>query len=374
MPETTQAPNSDVPMETSNSQPDSPRWRIASIAILLLVLATTGAFWFGWMGGSQKDGIVVESKYLHLGTVWEDPDFEWKIPLENRSQKTVIIERFTTSCNCLQVEPKSLEIPAGQQREVTLKLNLTFVSTRNRDPSTADFTVKLFPHFADSSVPTAGWSVRGRMQRAISLNPRQIRIYGNKLVQGQPFPSITVQGTSITPLQAIQARSPSSGADLNVVLSNTEKKTFELHVTPPETLSPGPFRFDVILEATSATGKPIPPVKIPVEGMVLADVQAVPTTLALGTRPLGEMVSQTVLLRSVGNHPFEVEGISATSESTTVEFLEIPGTSGKPFQIQQRISHLGQQRSSVEFVIQSQNRQSTIRLPIIYAGTAPSEK
>lgn len=68
-------------------------------------------------------GLVIATKYLNFGEVWEDERFPWTLPIENRSSKEVRLE-LRSSCNCLATVPSSLTIPAGEQRDIVLTMDL----------------------------------------------------------------------------------------------------------------------------------------------------------------------------------------------------------------------------------------------------------
>lgn len=76
----------------------------------------------------SDDGVSplwIDPRDLDFGLVWEDYEFRWIIPIENRGSEPFVIEEFWSSCNCSSVAPRSLTIPPGEKREIRLTLNLT---------------------------------------------------------------------------------------------------------------------------------------------------------------------------------------------------------------------------------------------------------
>ena len=55
-------------------------------------------------------------EHLNFGEVWEDTQFKMVLPITNHRNQDIEIKRFHKSCNCSQIEPPSLTIPAGQTR------------------------------------------------------------------------------------------------------------------------------------------------------------------------------------------------------------------------------------------------------------------
>lgn len=71
------------------------------------------------------NGLAVAAEHLNFGEAWENLYFEWLLPIENRHNQDVQIERLYLSCTCLKADPSELVIPAGRTREVRLTLDLT---------------------------------------------------------------------------------------------------------------------------------------------------------------------------------------------------------------------------------------------------------
>ena len=60
-----------------------------------------------------------------LGEVWESRDAVLSVPISNRSDCDVEILDFESSCDCGQITPRQLTIPAHGSAEVQIKMDLT---------------------------------------------------------------------------------------------------------------------------------------------------------------------------------------------------------------------------------------------------------
>jgi hypothetical protein len=96
------------------------------LAVAALSALCVAAYWLGTNRPASEaepkeqivDGLAVETASLHVGEVWEDADFTWRLPLENRTGSAISVLEFAVSCICLSVEPKSLTIPAGKTEHI----------------------------------------------------------------------------------------------------------------------------------------------------------------------------------------------------------------------------------------------------------------
>jgi len=119
--------------------------RLASSALLWNVMGALGVIG-GCSGGQgpQNRGaesvfpIVVAQEDLDLGAIWATTDYSWTLHLENTSPREVELAELRASCKCLSVEPSPVTIPAKQQSEVTLRLDVSTAPDDNakvKEPS-----------------------------------------------------------------------------------------------------------------------------------------------------------------------------------------------------------------------------------------------
>jgi len=115
-------------------------------------------------------GLEPPPEHLNFGEVWEDAQFSMILPITNHRAQDIEIKRFHKTCNCSQIEPPSLTIPAGQTREVRLILDLAPRKAEEFGLAVRDFEVGIWP---DAPGETEGkdkwWTIRGRVRSAFSI-------------------------------------------------------------------------------------------------------------------------------------------------------------------------------------------------------------
>src|SRR5262249_45577904 len=70
------------------------------------------------------EGLRIKASALRFGEAWEERRFVWKLPIQNVTNHDIKIKDFALSCGCLDIEPRTLTIFAGETHEVALKVDL----------------------------------------------------------------------------------------------------------------------------------------------------------------------------------------------------------------------------------------------------------
>src|SRR5581483_8905767 len=64
--------------------------------------------------GEVIEGLEIARADLEKGEVWEAKDYACQLPIRNRTQNSIGVRDFATSCGCIAVKPRSLSIPPGE--------------------------------------------------------------------------------------------------------------------------------------------------------------------------------------------------------------------------------------------------------------------
>lgn len=355
----------------SKPWPESRNGRIAVLAGIVGLFVPV--FWLAMktrqMLAATPAPLVVPANELDVGDVWEQGAFQHKLTIQNTTAKNIVIDGFRSTCGCVSVEPSALKIPSGQKADVLVTLNLKLSPRQDSN----DFQVTIAPEIRDDPGVQPVWKIRGRARRLMKLTPVGISYYDNRLIQGQVFPSQTVIVTPAIVLDSLLAKYPAELATVEIARCQERHNDFQVNITPQKGLPLGPFLFDVLLEPVSKD-KFLPIVKLPVEGRVMGDVQALPDSLALGARGIGETLTETITLRSISGVPFEVTRIKPDFKDTTVEPITVAGVSDKAFRICQHITRSGKQMFSLRFFVIKKNGEcSTVLVNVSYHGTPVNE-
>lgn len=339
-----------------------------------LALAIVGLVWAGgyWAAKSARDRdeagiLVVEDKALDLERVWEDKHFELVLPIENRSGAEVSIEGFDTSCNCLSVTPESLVIPAGESREVRMKVDLTM---GNRGEAERDLSVSISPQVTNPLPGQKAWTLKGRVRTVLQLTPPQLSL-GRTSVRAQAPLSKAVLVRTLIPLQELRAQLNSEFASVQVTRLAETPDQFKVVVGARPGAGVGPLRFEVLLEPVAKSGERLPRTVLTVAGLVTEDVCAVPAEVLLGARAMGSIVEENVTLVSLTKQRFEVAGIELDANcGLSIEPAEqnsLPYQKG--FLLKQRVEKTQQQSTTVTFRLRTNgDREETAKLKIHYYG------
>lgn len=309
--------------------------------------------------------LVISASDIDVGEVWEQEAFRCKLTMQNTTENNVAIDGFRSSCGCVSIEPSALTIPSKQKAEVLVTLNLKLRTGQEN----MDFGVQIAPFLpAGNGQQPPVWTIRGHARRLMKLNPQTITYYEKQLVRGQDYCSQSVLVSPSIELDSLLAKCPAELATVEVARRKENNNSFQINITPRKSLPVGPFRFDVLLEPVRE-GKVLPIMKLPVEGKVLGDIQAFPDSLILGARNVGEIVTETLTLRSVDDIPFDVTRAWVDSTDTTVESTTVAGVSEKVFRIRQHVTKPGKQEFSIRFSVTKNGKCSTVPVNGSYHGT-----
>ncbi len=358
-------------------------WLGRGIALSLLAVACIAAWWLGSRQPTPiEEGLYVDPKYLDFGEVWENPKFEWVLPIENKGASELAIAGFSSSCTCLAIQPAALTIPPLSTAEVRLTLDLSYrpqvASAPTKPPEGSGFRApapgqarpaeqslrefRLRIAAATRRATSTAWDIRGRVRSAILVTPRHLTF---DLLEGVRFASQSVDVTAVIPLEDVVARVEPRLADVRVERNRWDKSHFVVEISPQASLPPGPFTFHVYI-APARTSEQLPAIPVVVEGSFREDLQVTPSPLLLGARPIGEIVRETIAVRSLSGKPFEVAHVTTPTKDTLVQRLDGPDP---VFRVEQHISGLGTQTSRVDFAVRTAaGNARSVELKIGYYG------
>ncbi len=358
----------------SSAQPDSsaakaarscswPTWLGRAFALLLLAAACIGAYWLGgWQPTPAEELLYVDPKYLDFGEVWENPKFEWVLPIENRTSEGVSIVGFVSSCESLRVEPSSLVVPGMGQATVKLTFDAGGLaaqsgcgashagepgSRRPSDTRVRDVRIQLAPRVRSGCFQHAPWTLRGRVRQAFVLSTYRLAFFNETLVRGQPFAQAQVGVIAETSLTKVTAQCDRGLASVEVTGMGDR---YLLTITPSESLRAGPFRGDVTVEGLT-TGGEVAKSKVNLEGLVLDDIQAVPATIAFAASTVGQHLEETLVLTSLSADKFQVLAIECSSQDLKVEPVTEHTVTDKMFRVVQLVSQPGHQSNTIRFKV-----------------------
>lgn len=337
-------------------------WFVGAVVICSAYFLLHRYYFFPVVDNEIFSGLEVPSGALDIGEVWETEEFNWTVPIKNRSGNPIEIAWFSKSCSCVAIEPESFTIQAGETREIRLKIDLA----SNSASSTRDLAVSLSPRLkTDSDGAAIGpeWKVSGRILRAISLTGRGN--FGRHSEFEQPLPIISTSIGILEPLASLSAtcNSPDFTASIDFSPHNTTTATLRLAAKSP--LPVGKFGVTVGLHPVLKDGKALPVRHVQFEGEILPDVESAPPTLQVGGRYLNETIEETIALRSLTGRHITVVRTEVVGEGIAVESV----AEGR-YRIRQIVCKVGTQTNYVRLIVNSGGNQYTVSIPVIYTGFA----
>jgi hypothetical protein len=309
----------------------------------------------------EIEGLVAATTDLDLGEVWEVKDFACALPIRNSTGSELRITDFSTSCGCVQVEPRSLTIPAGKTATVGLKLDLTHRSRADAGRAERPFVVEITPIQKTTGPGQQGWRLHGQVKSRVTLDMPSLP-FGEEAVQGQATPARKVVATVHVPMQRLEAVVDPAVVTARVIPDAKEPNRFVLNIVPLPSLPTGPFTATVAVDVISPTGERLPGAVLPITGDVRPEVRAVPAQLFLTAKPVGQTADAVVVLQAPKDSDVMVDHVETDSTDLTVEPAAVPDVaSGRAFRVSRRATQEGEQVDVVTFVLRRPG-QEAVRL------------
>jgi hypothetical protein len=330
------------------------RRRALTVVLLLVGLIVSGgiAYWLQKqqpMYAAPNGGLLIDANQLDFGEAWENKAFVWELTLHNPTTSEINVLKILSSCTCQKVEPESVVLPPGGTKKVRLTLDLTNAEQPQQPDSVHDFEQRLVPLIAGAPPRQQGWTLKGRVRILLAASPQTVR-FGTRLVRGMPF---SAEAVKIKKHPQVTGAFAESDPLLSVTIGPSPgiSEEYELKIVPQAKAPPGPFRFDVLVKPTNAKGEALPPLVIPVEGVVLQDVQAQPNIVVFGMKPIANEVKETITLRSASGKPFDVLGVGCASADIQVLPLTTNSSVVRTYEIIQRVAREGHQSAIIRFAV-----------------------
>ena len=284
----------------------------------------------------EIEGLVVAAGALELGEVWESKVLEHQLPIRNRTGGSLQVRDLAVSCGCLSIEPRKFTIPPYGTTSVQLKIDLTWRERADIGLPARPFTLEITPLTKNGWPRKGGWKLQGVVKSRVTLDALSLH-FGQEGVYGQTSAPRKVVATAHVPAQL-----------LDVV---TDPNQYEVLVALQPELPPGPFASEINIDLITAAGERVFAAKLPIDGQVQPAVRPLPAHILLGSKPLDATAEAVVVLQVPPRCPIQVDRIETESEDVQVAATDIQGIPfGRAFRITQRITRVGDQRSTVRFV------------------------
>jgi hypothetical protein len=353
-------------METLPDLPAARRGLLPKVAAILVVgAACAAAFWVGTYRSSRLNNstLVIDDQSLDLGDVWEDDKYQCAVPITNVGDKDVVIADFFSSCTCLSIQPRRMSLAAHASAQLTLSLKLT---TPSKDPGPKPVLIRLAPLLEGEPAALAGWTIRARVHKAISLDTNRIN-YG-EVRYDCPMPTAQTRATCLTKIADLTPVFDSSKLTVQTIKGASDSTEYYIRVKLTNRVEPGDFESQVQLRPLLDGGRTLPAKSCTVYATIVDDIYAIPSAMVLGGRLLGHTATDTVVLTSRTGKPFLVESVQIPSDDLTVEPVKIAQDFRRVFHIWQKVRLPGTQLITVTFKCTREGKSILIRVPVSHTG------
>ncbi len=326
----------------------------------------------------QVDASALEFRDI----LWGGRSYTRHVTLQNASPHTVVVERFLTSCGCIDVSPDSLELPPGATADVHVSVDLKdFMPTHFEETFIGSVVPVLQP-----PLESQAWRISGRTRTVFQLSESQLDFdfdYGHDTRHA----SKQLQIRNLSGRGQVFAYCDQSGVSVSLASSQEKQWDYILTATPPAGLPIGEHRFDVNLqilemaEGQWAPSQDLPTTSVPVRLAVAPPVRVDPDTVLLGIGKVGEVLVETVTVGTTDGSVCKVVSTDV-SGSTSLAVRRIASTGedepeSMSFEISQILSDPGTCRSTVTFSVQAGEDRALYSVTVtVYSqciGTMPAD-
>lgn len=303
--------------------------------------------------------LFVPPERLNFGRTWESPRFAHSFPVTNRGTERLTVEGISSSCSCLSVSPPRFTLAPNESVTVTAEVDLT---AKPREGEDAAFILTPTAKFESGAEhPKTQWVLTGKSRKLLTLDRRPT--LGRVSVLDQPLKPVKVIVTTAIPLEGgIGAKSDHPNVVAKCVPHSTDANKFTLELSAATKLPLGPVKGTVTLTPADRTEKNLPVAVVPLDAVIVPDVECLPPAVLGGGHPVGATFTQSVTLASLGKRPFKV--LSATAEGAGLSVKQV----GDEFLISQKCEQPGQQTGKVVFQVEAADGRYAITADVTYVG------
>jgi hypothetical protein len=258
-----------------------------------------------------------------------------------------------------------LTIPPNGKADVTLKLALMSPSLRIKPADPIEFQIDLSPIIEGSLVgEVLVVQIHGKIKRSFTCDPEFIQM--PQLLQGHGGAPQRALLKASLPIATVAVES--SNTALRAKANRLADDRFELIVGLSGTLHNGPVHELVFVRGTTKAGVVLPRKPIRVVGYVREPVEAIPSCLFFKAHNIGSAQSDTLVLASLTDEPFQVDNIKAPPE-LVVTRASCPRKNSFAYEVTHKRAAKSTQLAPLVFTIKTTgNRKFDVKVPVTEFG------
>jgi hypothetical protein len=292
--------------------------------------------------------------------VWETDRFELVVPIRNNSAASVRLTEWRNSCNCLSVEPPSLEFGPDETKPVTVTIDLA--SKLRMNPTAAQVVaVPLSGTLGDGT--TVSWRIRGVVKPLVKTYPDLSLPLLSELAQ--PYPGRHVDLEFIEPvlIESLDSDSPFVTASLRESAAAT-RTACPIELKLDGAIPIGEHRFTLSVQGTVGSSRQRVVKLLGGVVRVAPDVQGDPGQVVFPAKTIGDESEETVVLKSLTGRGVSIEAVAVEGEGLATDWVK----GGSALVVRQRSTKAGQVTTRVRVVVRSEGRASEVVIPVTSLG------
>jgi Protein of unknown function (DUF1573) len=306
---------------------------------------------------------VVED--LTFGPVPESEQIEHELRVTNVSSDEVRIDRFTTSCTCLGVEPKNgIVLQPSETKAIRIKLK-GVVPDEQRSSSDGKVSTTVEVSAVIRAPGNGKWmpvtaTLRFSIQRAIRFEPAYT---GLGIVSHREPVIVNAIVTLFPPVVDVRVL---PNPEWQVRITKMDENRRAIRAQPTQIGVPRVLNDTLYVVPYSSVGVELPHGKFAISGEIKADVVSLPAQIPLGRVECGVTVEESFRLTSLTNRSFDVVKVEPGTPDVVVTADPMDP---KVFSARVETKEKGEQERLVVIrVRQNDGNELTVRIPIRYLG------
>ena len=144
---------------------------MTAILLTAVALAAGGLFALRQGHGIGESSLLeIPKDSLDFGDVWSQHNFQWVVPVHNRSNHDVVVSDVAVSCKCMRVAPTSFSVAAGDTVKLSFVIDLTFSDSTPPPGTLREFKLDFALMVDGGQSPPCHGALIGRVKNYLSLS------------------------------------------------------------------------------------------------------------------------------------------------------------------------------------------------------------
>lgn len=168
------------------------------------------------------------------------------------------------------------------------------------------------------------WTIHGTVRPLFIAEPDCID-WGQHSIDLGPLPPQRIHLQFTRPVSHVTVHSSNSSLTTTLVGRDGIPGEYLLNVAAPGIQKLGPVAAEITLRAVTPDGTPLPAKALSVRGVLVSDLEATPSLIALGAREENEVCTDNVIVESRTHKNLRVVSIKAIGRGLSAKVVGIPG-------------------------------------------------